>query len=60
MAVATKKKSGSSAPKEQKSKVNPFHQRLARLTYHQACQMLGGEGRKLLAAGLRNFDIDTE
>lgn len=66
MAVAAKrgKKGTSGVPakksKEMKSKVNPFHQRLARLTYHQACQMLGPEGKKLLAKGNGKFDIETE
>lgn len=40
--------------------INPFHQRLARLTYHQACTLLGPEGKQLLASGSQCFEIETE
>ncbi len=40
-------------------KVNPFHQRLARLTVYQATRLLGENGAKLLAAGSK-FEIETE
>ncbi|MEZ6133492.1 MAG: DEAD/DEAH box helicase [Pirellulaceae bacterium] len=42
-----------------KAKVNPFHQRLARLTHYQACRLLGDSGNKLIVAGGR-FELETE
>lgn len=41
-------------------KVASFHDRLSRLTYHQACQFLGETGAKLIQAGSRKFEIDPE
>jgi hypothetical protein len=38
---------------------NPFHQRLARLTHYQACQLLGEHGSQLIAQGSK-FEIDSE
>jgi len=49
----------SEASSEKKPKVNPFHQRLARLTHYQACKLLGEDGKKLLMAGSK-FEVDTE
>ncbi len=46
--------------KKKSAKVNVFHQRLASLTYHQACQMLGEEGDKLLREGSRQFEIQSD
>jgi hypothetical protein len=43
-----------------KRKVNLFHQRLGSLTYHQACQMLGENGDKLIRQGNRFTEIDSE
>ncbi len=40
-----------SANPPKKEKINVFHQRIARLTYHQAVQILGEEGKALLAKG---------
>ncbi len=40
-------------------KLNPFHQRLARLTHYQACQLLGDQGTQLIAQGSQ-CEIDTE
>ncbi|MGV3485018.1 MAG: SNF2-related protein [Planctomycetaceae bacterium] len=37
-----------------------FHQRLAALTYHQACQMLGDEGARLIRQGARFTDIEPD
>ncbi len=53
MRVAEKKQVSGSAKKTKsnKTKTNPFHQRLARLTVHQATQMLGEDGQNLLARG---------
>ncbi len=39
---------------------NVFHQRLASLTYYQACQLLGDEGPKLFREGERLFDIEPD
>lgn len=41
-------------------KVATFHDRLSRLTHHQACQLLGETGAKLIQAGSRKFEIDPE
>lgn len=41
-------------------KVAAFQDRLSRLTHHQACQLLGENGAKLLQAGQRKFEIDPE
>lgn len=61
MRVTAKKSTASSGgEKNKKPKVNVFHQRLARLTVHQALQMLGEQGKQLLAHGGQKFDIDTE
>jgi superfamily II DNA or RNA helicase len=38
-------------------KKNVFHQRLGSLTHHQACQMLGDDGAKLIQAGSRQFEV---
>ncbi|GAA5507379.1 DEAD/DEAH box helicase [Novipirellula caenicola] len=43
-----------------KAKGNPFHQRLASLTYYQACQLLGEQGPELLRESNRAFEIDSE
>ncbi|MCA9127030.1 MAG: DEAD/DEAH box helicase [Planctomycetales bacterium] len=62
-ATKTKSRAPSKEPKrpskEPKKKVNPFHQRLARLTYYQATKMLGEKGTALIAQGGR-FEIETE
>ncbi len=43
-----------------KQTVNVFHQRLGSLTFHQACQMLGDQGDKLIRQGDRFTEIDSE
>ncbi len=48
------------ATRQAKARVNPFHRRLGQLTFHQACQLLGDQGKELLAAGQRKFDVDPE
>ncbi|GAB5441073.1 MAG: DEAD/DEAH box helicase [Fuerstiella sp.] len=50
------KKKGKSARK----KSNTFHAQLGSLTWYQACQLLGDEGRSLIAEGAANFDIEAE
>ncbi len=40
-------------------KLNPFHQRLARLTHYQACQLLGDQGQQLIALGSK-VEVDSE
>ncbi|TWT97351.1 DEAD/DEAH box helicase [Neorhodopirellula pilleata] len=52
------KKSGSGSSR--KKQVNVFHQRLGSLTYHQACQMLGDEGGKLIRVGSRFTEIESD
>lgn len=42
------------------TKTNVFHQRLASLTYSQACTLLGDGGGKLLAHGGGAFEIDFD
>lgn len=42
-----------------KSKVPPFHLRLAQLTVHQAIQLLGDDGQKLIRES-RKFEFDIE
>ncbi|HTN03229.1 hypothetical protein [Planctellipticum variicoloris] len=37
-----------------------FHQRLGRLTTHQAGQLLGEHRAKLISTGGRKFDVDPE
>ena len=59
MRTVTAKKVVTAAEKPQ-AKVNPFHQRLARLTHYQACQLLGVEGKKLIQAGTMHYEIETE
>lgn len=54
-APASSSGDGTSRPE----RVNPFHQRLARLTHYQACKLLGDNGAKLIMAGSK-FDIETE
>ena len=48
------------SPELKKQKTNSFHQRLARLTHYQACQLLGPEGRKLIQSGSQHFEVETE
>ncbi len=55
---------GSKRPGGKKA-VNVFHQRLASLTYHQACQMLGAsgdasDGARLMRMGNRFTEIDLD
>jgi hypothetical protein len=60
MSTVAKKSVAIQADTNPKKPINPFHQRLARLTYHQACQLLGPDGKKLLMLGDKNYDIETE
>jgi hypothetical protein len=41
-------------------KINVFHQRIGSLTFYQACQLLGDEGSKLIQAGGRIFEIQSD
>ena len=41
-------------------RVNAFHQRLASLTFHQACQLLGDNGGQLIRQGSRFTEIAEE
>jgi superfamily II DNA or RNA helicase len=47
-------------PGKKKSKGNPFHLRLASLTYYQACQLLGERGAELIRQSERSFEIDSD
>lgn len=58
--TVAKRSKASSNSESKKQKVNPFHQRLARLTHYQACQLLGAEGRKLIQTGMQHFEVETE
>ncbi len=60
MSTVAKKVKAISSPESKKQKINPFHQRLARLTHYQACQLLGPEGRKLIQSGSLKFEVETE
>ena len=60
MSTVAKKTKVINRPESNKQKTNPFHQRLARLTHYQACQLLGPEGRKLIQTGSQHFEIETE
>jgi hypothetical protein len=68
MATAQTSESKSTTPKQKKSsqgrsrkkQINVFHQRLGSLTFHQACQLLGDEGAKLIRQGNRFTEIDSE
>ena len=60
MRTAVKKAKATSSPESKKPKINPFHQRLARLTHYQACQLLGPEGRKLILAGSQKYEVETD
>ena len=46
--------------RKKQKKVNVFHQRLGSLTYHQACQMLGDDGARLIRQGSRFTEIDPD
>jgi superfamily II DNA or RNA helicase len=48
------------APPRTVRKALSFHDRLSRLTHHQAYQLLGEHGAKLIQAGRRKFDVDPE
>lgn len=60
MASVTDSKKASKKPEKRTQKVNVFHQRLASLTYSQACSLLGDEGAKLIASGDQAFELDFE
>lgn len=53
----TKSKQKNAKPKK---KTNVFHERLGSLTYHQACQLLGDDGSKLIQLGGREFDVQSD
>ncbi len=57
--VGRKNKSVGKASLVSGKKVNHFHQHLGRLTYYQACQLLGEGGAALIRQG-SEFEIDTE
>jgi superfamily II DNA or RNA helicase len=50
----------STATQRSQARVNSFHQRLGQLTYHQACQLLGEQGKELLAVGSGRLDVDPD
>ena len=67
--TATKTKSGtrdphskrtSSGSSPRRKKINVFHQRLGSLTFHQATQMLGEDGPRLLRQGSRFTEINPD
>ncbi len=45
---------------DRRKKGNTFHQRLASLTYYQACQLLGDDGAKLFRDAERLFTIEPD
>ena len=58
--MATSTKSASAKQPKRTKKGNPFHQRLASLTFYQACQLLGEAGPELMRQGDREFEIDFD
>jgi hypothetical protein len=50
----------STATQRPQTRVNPFHQRLGQLTFHQACQLLGESGRELLTQGAGQLDVNPD
>ncbi len=54
------KRRRSDKPEESPKKVNVFHERLGTLTYYQACQLLGDESPKLIQAGARKYEIQSD
>lgn len=61
MANSPTTKAGSKRqPAKKKKKVNIFHQRLGSLTVHQATQLLGEEGAKLLRQGSRFCEVNPD
>lgn len=59
MTKVTRSKQGAQQAKASTAKVPPFHDRLARLTVHQAIQLLGDDGQQLVREA-RQFEIDIE
>ncbi len=59
MSIASKLNETTSKKRAEK-KVNVFHQRLGSLTYHQATQLLGDEGKRLVSEGSRFFEIQSD
>ena len=55
-----KKKPKQKKSDNKKTKTNVFHERLGSLTYHQACQLLGDDGSKLIQLGGRGFDVQSD
>ncbi len=55
--VAKNHVSGDEVSTGKVKKVNFFHQRLASLTYSQACSLLGDEAKQLMIQGPRRFDL---
>lgn len=63
MVAKTKSKatdSRHSSARKKTGKGNPFHQRLASLTYYQACQLVGERGAELMRQSERAFEIDSD
>lgn len=60
VAVVVASKSKSASKKKTKRKGNPFHQRLASLTFYQAGQLLGDEADELFRSSARAFEIDSD
>ena len=58
--LSSTKASATTTRNRKATKTNVFHQRLASLTYSQACSLLGDGGAKLLAHGGQGFEIDFE
>ncbi len=58
--MAGSMKAAAKSKSDRSKKINVFHQRLGSLTYHQACQMLGDDGAKLIQSGARKFEIQSD
>ncbi len=58
--AASTKAGATKSPTSGKRKGNIFHQRLASLTYYQACQLMGEAGADLMRQGEREFEIDCD
>ena len=59
MATAVRNRESANKSKEEK-KANVFHRRLGSLTFHQALQLLGDEGPKLIGEGQRFYEVQSD
>ena len=46
--------------KSRTKKKNGFHAQLGSLTWYQACQMLGDEGKTLIRSGAQKYDVQSD